>query len=366
MSKVIKRELMKHIDPSLMTLLQETKAMIAGGAMISVLNRDKPNDLDVYFKNKYDLAKFVSLLPSVHQPSFACMSQTSRSAIFTDNKLKVNIVYLDTFASLREVFASFDYTCCMAGYDFEHDCVATDDSFWHDHSTQSLRYTQQSRFPIGALVRLQKYVQRGYTIDYASLLRLYDDLRKIEIEDGEELVNQLGGMYGLDVELKGKTLEEVIDLIENADVVDAAPTFVEFDKMYLYDDSDIRLFGDSIVSVVDGQVMDNLDTDRDDDFAEIEFPVMVYKWAKASDEADLARSYFREKFDYRLGSVVEDAAHGIYVDFLYNIGSLTYRGNSDSVLVGIRVDSMNDIRTTTTGNPSGFRINRGTVISIGE
>ena len=41
----------KNIDNSEITKIIKENAIVTGGALVSLLNGDKPNDYDIYFKN---------------------------------------------------------------------------------------------------------------------------------------------------------------------------------------------------------------------------------------------------------------------------------------------------------------------------
>jgi hypothetical protein len=344
--------------------------MLAGGTFERLVRNETVNDLDIYFRSAIDAYKTIK---SLIDEKYVIISKTKRSLVLK-NKMKtdipINVIYMKYFNDLEDVFSYFDFECCKAGFDFSNNDFVTSTDFWETISTKILTYTN-SLYPIGALCRLTKYVKRGYNPDYASMLRLYRDLKNINIDDLEVLEDQIGGIYGCNISLKGLTLDQIIEKIENASELEKRPTFTNEDEIddifeFIFTYKKLLLHnklytvcycGDEMVNITDFPL--NTDPNHMED---VKFPLIVGKWVTKKD--GLYYSNYNSKFSYYINQVVvpEPNTAGIFTGLKSRKDELFYATSPNPAWCKIMIESAEDIRKLVSATQ--IVLNRGIVLSI--
>lgn len=229
------------------------RCTIAGGAIVSLLQDISPNDYDVYTKTKEDcelLARYyVGLFNwdnqleqdeyrkatvvvegdkvKVIQPAMegATIKQDVskfRPIFISPNAitLKGNVQLIFRFYGEPEkLVQEFDFEHCTGYFHrvswenvvYKNELVLNEDMLM-SVLTKELKY-RHGKYPVSSLLRLQKYIQRGYTIPTGELIKLALDISKLDLSDAKVFSDQLSG----------------VDLQLSADVLKAANN--EFDKV---------------------------------------------------------------------------------------------------------------------------------------
>nr|DAP04769.1 MAG TPA: hypothetical protein [Herelleviridae sp.] len=224
------------------------RCTIAGGAIVSLLQDISPNDYDVYTKTKEDcelLARYyVGLfnwdnhleqdeyrkadvlvegeqvkvrLPAMDGAEIKQDVSKFRPIFISPNAitLKGNVQLIFRFYGEPEkIVREFDFEHCTGYFQrvcWENRLVLTDDMLLSVLSKE-LKY-RHGKYPVSSLIRLQKYIQRGYTIPTGELIKLALDISKLDLSDAKVFSDQLSG----------------VDLQLSADVLKAANN--EFDKV---------------------------------------------------------------------------------------------------------------------------------------
>ena len=229
------------------------RCTIAGGAIVSLLQDISPNDYDVYTKTKEDcelLARYyVGLFNwdnqleqdeyrkatvvvegdtvKVIQPAMegATIKQdvSKFHPIFISPNaitLKGNVQLIFRFYGEPEkLVQEFDFEHCTGYFHrvswenvvYKNELVLNEDMLM-SVLTKELKY-RHGKYPVSSLLRLQKYIQRGYTIPTGELIKLALDISKLNLSDSQVFSDQLSG----------------VDLQLSADVLKAANN--EFDKV---------------------------------------------------------------------------------------------------------------------------------------
>ena len=229
------------------------RCTIAGGAIVSLLQDISPNDYDVYTKTKEDcelLARYyVGLFNwdnqleqdeyrkatvvvegdtvKVIQPAMegATIKQDVskfRPIFISPNAitLKGNVQLIFRFYGEPEkLVQEFDFEHCTGYFHrvswenvvYKNELVLNEDMLM-SVLTKELKY-RHGKYPVSSLLRLQKYIQRGYTIPTGELIKLALDISKLNLSDSQVFSDQLSG----------------VDLQLSADVLKAANN--EFDKV---------------------------------------------------------------------------------------------------------------------------------------
>lgn len=229
------------------------RCTIAGGAIVSLLQDISPNDYDVYTKTKEDcelLARYyVGLfnwdnqleqdeyrkadvlieneqvkvrLPAMEGATIKQDVSKFHPIFISPNAitLKGNVQLIFRFYGEPEkLVQEFDFEHCT-GYFYRvswenvvcrNELVLNEDMLM-SVLTKELKY-RHGKYPVSSLLRLQKYIQRGYTIPTGELIKLALDISKLDLSDAKVFSDQLSG----------------VDLQLSADVLKAANN--EFDKV---------------------------------------------------------------------------------------------------------------------------------------
>lgn len=229
------------------------RCTIAGGAIVSLLQDISPNDYDVYTKTKEDcelLARYyVGLfnwdnqleqdeyrkadvlveneqvkvrLPAMEGATIKQDVSRFHPIFISPNAItmKGNVQLIFRFYGEPEkLVQEFDFEHCT-GYFYrvswenvvyKNELVLNEDMLM-SVLTKELKY-RHGKYPVSSLLRLQKYIQRGYTIPTGELIKLALDISKLDLSDAKVFSDQLSG----------------VDLQLSADVLMAANN--EFDKV---------------------------------------------------------------------------------------------------------------------------------------
>lgn len=369
MNPIIKK-LHQAIASDTWTILKENKAMIAGGTFERLIRDEKVNDFDIYFRSAEDVYNAVQDFKS---NNYFIVSKTKRSFLLRskDDETPINIIYMKYFQNVDEVLKLFDYECCKAGFDFVDNSFVTSPLFWESIATKKLIYAN-SLYPIGALIRLTKYINRGYTPDYASTLRLYRDLRTIDITNTDVLEDQIGGLYGCTIDLKGLNLDQMIEKIDNTVDYEKRPEAVSYEdieKTFEHIFTSRALYFDSqtfVVTICGGKII-NLRGCYPSDIEgmdELEFPIVLGKFIVKRDGKYY--SNFNGQFEYKVGEIVKPLnptsyGAGIYVATSNQL-NLSITHSEQRRLASIEVESIKDIKKIESA--SQIVLHKGKVISI--
>lgn len=229
------------------------RCTIAGGAIVSLLQDISPNDYDVYTKTKEDC----ELLARYYVELFNWDNQLEQdeyrkaTVVVEGDKVKVIQPAMDgatikqDVSKFRPIFISpnaitlngnvqlifrfygepeklvqeFDFEHCTGYFHrvswenvvYKNELVLNEDMLM-SVLTKELKY-RHGKYPVSSLLRLQKYIQRGYTIPTGELIKLALDISKLDLSDSQVFSDQLSG----------------VDLQLSADVLKAANN--EFDKV---------------------------------------------------------------------------------------------------------------------------------------
>lgn len=228
-----RKALLRPFDEDLMELFKISNAIIAGGAITSIFSSKEINDYDIYFRSFEDIQTFISNafgedvpeslnaeLPDFH---LLCTSFTNRSIMFRAlGELKIQLIHFKLFDEIQDIFDSFDFTINMGAFDFKTNEFVMDNRFLADVSKRRLVFNEKTTYPIISTLRVQKYVERGYTTSKKVMFQLALAVARLDIQSWKELEDQLSGFYGVNVkdlfdntqEFDLTTAINMLDLVE--------------------------------------------------------------------------------------------------------------------------------------------------------
>ncbi len=197
---------------------------VAGGAITSVFTNAPINDIDLYFKTKL---AFEEAVLDAYDNGWWCVDLSKRSITFSDNGSIVQMMHFDFFETPADIFKAFDFTVCMAAYDYDAKEFVFHDDFLKHNSQRFLKFNTGTRYPLASATRVLKYQGRGYTIGKGDVLRIVLASRAVPINSWEELQDQIGGAYGSKIMLAANenySIEAALEALEKETAWDSIKT----------------------------------------------------------------------------------------------------------------------------------------------
>jgi hypothetical protein len=193
--------------------LVEAEAMVAGGSILSAFTHQDINDIDVYFPSKEAMAKAFLAVTEGWESVYLGHTDKSITLKDRDTEATVQFIYFDYFKTPEQIFEAFDFTVCMAAIELSTFSFVAHQSFISDMASRTLHFNRGTRFPYISLVRTKKYQERGYKIGKGSLLAIANACAGMPINSWDDARNQLGGVYGYEIDLK---IEENTEFTQEA------------------------------------------------------------------------------------------------------------------------------------------------------
>jgi hypothetical protein len=186
-----------HLPESLQLTLQ-SDAYIAGGAIVNLVLDEPINDYDIFFKSQGAALEFRTYFKQLQE--FPADRKLQVRAI-TENGITILITETDEiiqmvtrfFGPTDRVFKSFDFVHCMAYFD-----LATHDLHYNQEIIlrKELVYSDSDQYPVNAMKRLVRFVNRGWQPNNETILNLCDRISKMDLSDEKVRADQLIGFYG--------------------------------------------------------------------------------------------------------------------------------------------------------------------------
>lgn len=154
--------------------------MVGGGFVRAVIAGEEPSDIDIFGHDKAFLEAVAQILVAKRkeQGEQSRIHATKNAiTVITPNRIPVQFITRWTFKAPQELVASFDFTVCQAAF-WRHGnqsndpwCSSIGERFYSDLAAKRLHYTSPVRDEEagGSMLRVIKYVKRGYSIQVTSL-----------------------------------------------------------------------------------------------------------------------------------------------------------------------------------------------------
>lgn len=293
-------KLKKLVSDKVWETLQESDAIIAGGAITSIFCNREVNDLDIYFRNQESFELFLDLVFD-GEYSLIANNLTNRSVLFKDKETgqHVQAIIYKWFAKVEDIFKDYDYTCNMGAYEFTEDSVyeghlVLHKDFLKHNSQRYLEFNEGTAYPLISALRVQKYTERGYAISKPQYLKILLAVAKVGIDSWSKLKDHVGGMYGLNLdevfpEDQEFSLELAMETLQN----------IEADSLVKWD------------SAVDKeQILERLDLMDVDDTTRVKCAEKFFKNVGFS--KGQYHSGYNHSFKYEVGEIVNGGKNGVY------------------------------------------------------
>lgn len=219
-------------------------AIVTGGALVSLLNGEEPNDYDIYFKT-YDSCKAVAAYYAAkwnethidkanvemkEENDRIYMFIRSSGAVMEDNesgidddtepdvgeneeeqkveKPKYRPRYFSTnaislsdkiqivirfYGSVDEIHTNYDFVHCTCSYDFSENKVNLPSRALEAIINKELFYIG-SKYPLCSIIRTRKFIQRGWSINAGQYLKMCLQLNELDLKNLNVFKDQLTGV----------------------------------------------------------------------------------------------------------------------------------------------------------------------------
>lgn len=256
----------KNIDNSEITKIIKENVIVTGGALVSLLNGDKPNDYDIYFKNKESVLKvsqyYASIWNKTHEDKslvqiknendrIQCFIQSagavmeenengiddnsepetepfteeteeeqkqekpkyrpryfSTNAISLSNDIQIVIRF---YGDVDKIHENYDFIHCTCSYDYKNNKVNLPAKALEAIINKELIYCG-SKYPLCSIIRTRKFLNRGYTINAGQYLKMALQLNELDLKDLNVFKDQLTGVdsayFSQAIEMIAKKQEE--------------------------------------------------------------------------------------------------------------------------------------------------------------
>lgn len=257
-SKGIKRSLQKKLDDWIANIDDEVikkeikdNAIITGGAIVSLLNNETPNDYDVYFKsyesllmvskyyaNKwnelhkdksevfieeeelhgekritcfirsvgvamedgengiddesepiYDGEPYVEESQDISKPKYRPRYFTT-NAISLSDKIQLVIRF---YGPVEEIHKNYDFVHCTCSYDYKEHRLDLPQKALECIINKELYYIG-SKYPLCSIIRSRKFITRGWHINAGQYLKMCLQLNELNLHDFNTFRDQLTGV----------------------------------------------------------------------------------------------------------------------------------------------------------------------------
>lgn len=164
---------------------ERMNVVIAGGAIRDSLFGDEYSDIDIFGLTKEDLDLFVKLnLTKGHGYKLVYFNDNLRT--YRKGKIKVQIIYRE-YEKLTDIIDSFDFTVCQFMYDGEK-VICNPSALLDVYHKRIVINHLEPLFVFDSLRRVQKYIQKGYTICNGGIKDILDKTRELTQEQYDENV----------------------------------------------------------------------------------------------------------------------------------------------------------------------------------
>lgn len=155
-----------------------SKVYVAGGYITKKLQNEYPNDIDLFFSTRKDIA---TLILDFRKKLKFKHTYIGKNLIRGTIELNGKVVKLDLvkrlFTSEQDVIDNFDFTICCFSISKDTYCYHPDAPF---DLLQKKLNINKILYPAATMMRLQKYVQRDFTYCKGVVRQIMEEVKKEE------------------------------------------------------------------------------------------------------------------------------------------------------------------------------------------
>jgi hypothetical protein len=144
------------------------KLMLAGGAIRSLILREKVNDWDLFGASAEQLAAATESLEATYAHRTRTIRSKNAYTITAAGRTPIQLITRWTYSAPEDLWRDFDFTIARAVIWCEDDKwkSATDPDYYADLAARRLRYRSPTRLEDagGSMMRVLKFLRAGYII----------------------------------------------------------------------------------------------------------------------------------------------------------------------------------------------------------
>lgn len=201
-----KAKIKQAIGVDVYDMLKDLKCVLAGGAITSIFTGKEIMDWDLYFTNREAVDQVVGNVFNVSEHEYIIPFDlianhvTDRSLLIKakSTQAEIQFIHYKVYTDVQDIFNSFDFQCCMGAFDFATEEFVFHENFFKVLASRTLTFNKNTDFPIVSALRVDKYREKGYKISKAQMLRVLFAVVKKNYNSWEEVVSEVGGLYGID------------------------------------------------------------------------------------------------------------------------------------------------------------------------
>lgn len=232
----------KNIESDEVKSIIKNDAIITGGALVSLLTSEPPNDYDIYFKTKSAAEEVANYYAGIwnkgaHGAEVEIREEEGRITAyiksrgvaededngiddetepFTDDAEKTteekearyrprffstNAISLTDkiqliirfYGSVEEIHTNYDFVHCTCSYDYKANKVNLPSRALEAIINKELFYSG-SKYPLCSIIRTRKFISRGWTINAGQYLKMCLQLNELDLTDLKVFKDQLAGV----------------------------------------------------------------------------------------------------------------------------------------------------------------------------
>jgi len=165
------QEIIDYFSDLILDELKEFNCWVAGGAVLSYIDNRPINDFDIYFTNKEDRRKCFDYLKA-KEGIVTVNNDIIIRMLYNNKTLELTTNY---YESPQHCVDDYDYSVCGIGVDCEK--VYKVDNFY-DGWRNKLLVLNNIQNPVKNLIRMQKYLRRGYRMTETETMRLVNSIQQ--------------------------------------------------------------------------------------------------------------------------------------------------------------------------------------------
>lgn len=239
-----------HISDDEIKEVIKDNAIITGGALVSMLNGEAPNDYDIYFKTKEAVEKVARYYADKWNDAHAGKTpviimtdnETGRVTAFIQSKgiaaedgengvddstepvtepdageteveqseekpryrpryFSTNAISLSDkiqlvirfYGSVDEIHLNYDFVHCTCSYDYKENKVNLPSRALEAIINKELYYVG-SKYPLCSIIRTRKFISRGWHINAGQYLKMCLQLNELDLKNFKVFKDQLAGV----------------------------------------------------------------------------------------------------------------------------------------------------------------------------
>lgn len=187
--------------------------IIAGGAIRSVFTNEQIKDYDFYFKSDdhfIQVVKYFDYILERYKDKCSMIVDTLNSITYSIFGNTIQLVKKYTDLTIIGKLNKFDFTVCQGAFDCSTKEFTYSRDFIIHNAKRRLVYTKNTDYPLSTVIRVLKYLNKGYNISNIEYLKILLDVQNLKFD----------------------TFRDFKEHILGIDVVFVMPLFELFEKKY--------------------------------------------------------------------------------------------------------------------------------------